>query len=456
MKFKHCCAEAYDKERPTGAVFEAFNQSRYQDALLQCRADITQYTIWHKRHTEPLVRAGVDSIQPLLEIDIKALAELVDLLFHCYTKIGRIEDFSAVLERLRGNINDERWHRKIIYFQALCALFPDWNRDAGRRELKKLEPFEEETDVEIIQLYIDLFGERLTFSARQKLIDRIINLSESKIDHLHYRSLKAINYLLIGDDKKAEYELREAIEEYRVYLKPEKQNTYEKFRYGEAIELFGTLKKDMSILDEAIALFEDLFIADDLTQLGRALVYRNIGDTQRHKNEWALAAESYEKSIKLDPPIIIFKILLSECYFQLGKEVAAVEIIRSIDPKKLNNSEMVDYAFRFCEIAVALAEPEMLNQAENLLRGLQLNSPYFKEIRDAMLLSVLETRIAGKSISIIEKAKRALKDFTRIATRYVILKPNLMGIGLDVGKMIEDVSKGAREHSSNSPNQNLK
>jgi tetratricopeptide (TPR) repeat protein len=455
-KFKHCCAETYDKKRPTEAVFEAFNQSRYRDALLQCRADITQYTIWHKRHTEPLVRAGVDSIQPLLEIDIKALSELVDLLFNCYTKLGMLEDFPAVLERLRRNINDERWHRKIIYFQAICALFPDWNRDAGRRELKKLEPLEDENDVEIIKLYIDLFGMRLTFSTKQKLIDRIINLSESKIDHLHYRGLRATNYLLIGDDKKAEHELREAIEEYRVHLKPEKQNTYEKLKYGETIALFGTLKKDMSILDEAIAVFKDIVIAGDLTQLGRALMYRNIGDTERQKNEWALAAEAYEKASNIDQSVIIYRIFLSECYLQLGKELEALEIIRGIDKKRLDNGEKVDYVFRFAEIAVTLPESGMLNEAEKLLRDLQLNSPYFKEIRDTMLLSVLETRIAGKSISIIGKAKRALKDFTKIATRYLILKPNLMGIGLDVGKIIDDVSKGAREHSSNSPNQKFK
>jgi tetratricopeptide (TPR) repeat protein len=312
-------------------------------------------------------------------------------------KVGASEDFPAVLERLRGNINDERWQRKITYFHSLCALWPDWNEVAGTRELSKLLPFDNETDVEILQLYLDLFKKRLDFSTRQNVIDRIVYLSDRKIDRLHYRGLRAIDYFLIGDEKKAESELTEAINEYRTSRKEDKETTYNKYRLAEALGLLGTIQADTAILDEALAEYEDLLVDEEWTSAGRASLYCSVGDVYRQKAEWKLAVVSYQKALQLDPREI-FKVFLSQCYFQLENVKLATEVIKKVNQERLNDAEMVDYALGFGAIAVGLADAMMLDQSEKLLRSLPVDSAYFGGRRDAMLIAVLDTRVSGGQI----------------------------------------------------------
>lgn len=74
----------------------------------------------------------------LLNVDINAMAELVDLLLLCYDKAGQSREVPECLERLRSNIQGARWQRKITYFQAMHAAFGAGNLDQARRELKRL------------------------------------------------------------------------------------------------------------------------------------------------------------------------------------------------------------------------------------------------------------------------------------------------------------------------------
>jgi hypothetical protein len=79
LKYKGCCAERLPGHQHLGSLTRRFlNEKRYRKALYACRADLTQYTIWHKSHTEPAIRMGMPRIGSLLEIDIRAMASIVD------------------------------------------------------------------------------------------------------------------------------------------------------------------------------------------------------------------------------------------------------------------------------------------------------------------------------------------------------------------------------------------
>ena len=204
LKHKRCCHgrlpghEHLGRRTPT-----LLTQKRYLDALYAARADVTQYTIWHKSHTVPAIRMGRLRWGSLLDIDIRALSELVDTLLFCHVQANRLSDFSAALERLRANIDDQRWQRKIVYFHAMAALGSNWNEPAGRAELRKLGAIEEDDDVETVQVYLDLFGNELTFSQKNDLVDRILARTTKLSDRIHYRGLKAVLYLEIGDTQKS-------------------------------------------------------------------------------------------------------------------------------------------------------------------------------------------------------------------------------------------------------------
>ena len=157
LKFKRCCADRLRSDHNYDLRSQAFlEEGKFKEALYESRAHVTQYTIWHKSHTEPVIRRGLPQGDELLEVDIRALAVIVDNLMFSYIKADMMDEFPAVLERLRGNINHSDWQRKVTYLHALHALWPDWDIEAGRRELKKLGSVADDKDEEILQLYLDL------------------------------------------------------------------------------------------------------------------------------------------------------------------------------------------------------------------------------------------------------------------------------------------------------------
>ena len=422
------------------------DDEKFQEALYACRADVTQYTIWHKSHTEPAIRLGKPEIGSLLEIDIRALAETVDLLLWCHIKTELMAEFPAVLERLRENIGDVRWQRKIVYFHAIHALWPDWEENAGRRELSKLGSLADDEDIETLQLYLDLFDDNLTFSEKQDLIDRILALSVSLSDRLHYKGSKAVLYLTIGDQRRADVELSEIIDTVRPQFSERGLSEYEQYRLAMALSLLGTLRRDPTLLAEAVAIFEKLLDEQELTPSGRANLLALIGETYRYKSDWEKARNAYTEAFAIDTSAI-HKVFLCECFLHLHQLEEARKSLAEVTPDNLSGPQQVDYAFTLAALAIEIGERELLERARASLRSVSVQQPYFRERRDSFLLNVQEALASGASQTLVRRTRRLFADMARSANSYLILKPSIMGIGIDVGKIFEDLLKRGETHA---------
>ena len=270
LTFKRCCAERLPGTAHLGSRTRAFlKEAKFKQALEACRADVTQYTIWHKSHTEPAIRGGMPKRGSLFEIDVRALADIVDTLLWCHIKAEKADEFPAVLERLRDNIKDTMWQRKITYFHAIHALGPDWDETAGRRELKKLGSPVEDDDVETLQLYLHLFADTLSFSKKQTIIDRILNESKKLSDRLHYKGTRAVLHLTIGDQSRAEAEASDAIDEVRSTHSVDELSSYERYRLALLLDFLGTVRREDEMLTEALRLYQNLLEEDELSLSGR-------------------------------------------------------------------------------------------------------------------------------------------------------------------------------------------
>jgi tetratricopeptide (TPR) repeat protein len=396
---------------------------------------------------------GMPKEGSLLEIDIRALADLVDDLMWCHIKTDKMEQFPSVLERLRGNINDPEWQRKIVYFHAMHALWPDWDRNAGRRELRKLGSVADDKDIDVLQLYLDLFGGNLTFSEQEDLVDRILALSKTFNDRFHYKGSRTVLYLTIGDKRKAVAELSEAIEEARAQQDEEGLSGYQRYRLALCLDLLGALRGNKGLLTEAINLYQDLLKTEDLSIKGRAEVLGLLADTHRHNGDWESARDSYLNALKTLPSSI-HKVFLCECLRELEKIDEATKVLEEVTLESLSDSEQADYAFTLAALAIETGEPERLQNAKAILKKVNIPEPYFRERRDALLLNVQEALSSGSSQTLVRRTKSLLSNITRSATSYLILKPSFMGIGIDVGKIFEDMSKRGKNVASapvNSP-----
>jgi tetratricopeptide (TPR) repeat protein len=440
-KYRSCCRPRLPGTSLGHKSRDAIRENNLPKALLYCRADITQYTIWHKSHTDPAMRMGNSKIGPLLDIDIRALADTVDLLCQIYLRVGRQEELPAVLERLRCNILDARWQRKISYFLTLSALWPGWNREAGRLEFKKLGAITpDEDDVEILQLYIDLYAEQISFATRIKLYDRILALTEKMSDRLQYQGAKAFSYLLIGDVESAETELAEVVECCRKQGAIEELTQYGRLKLSNCLELLAVIRRDQNLFDEAIELLKGLLEEDGLTSDGRADLYRQLGDCLRYAGSWGEAEIAYRKALENIPAPII-EVFLSEALLRQGKGNDAITLIDRIVTTGMERPEYEDYVFTFAAIAVETGERNRLEKAKSLLENLNIVEPYFNNRRLELLVHVQATLKSGRSVSIIEATRKLLKGMMRGAGRYLVLQPNLFGLGLNVNSIIADLAK---------------
>jgi len=347
--------------------------------------------------------------------------------------------FRPVLERLRGNINDERWQQKIIYFHALTALGPERRESAARRELKKLGSIAEVNDVEILQLYFDLFHDEIPYAERLKLLDRMVELSRNLKDRLYARGARAVLYFSMSDLKGAEKEMAELLDEVRAEGPASELGSYERYKVAQVIDALGTMRRDPELLMEAIELFKAMG-QDSPTPEGRGHILDLLGEAYKHKGEFKLALEAFENAYVLKPREVI-RVFIAECHFHLRDIAAAKTAIDEASYDALEQAEQADYAYTFAAIAIELGDRERLESAKNILRTTKIPDPYFRERRDAYVLNVQEALMSGTSKGLVDRTRALFGRLTGSLLSYLVLKPSFMGIGVDVGKIIEDMSK---------------
>jgi tetratricopeptide (TPR) repeat protein len=435
-KYKNCCwrrLPGFDiGEQYTAAITER----HLERALVACRADIVQYTIWHKSNTEPALIRGAP-IEKLLKVDIDALAAYVERLFWLYIHTNRIPDWLSVLDRLRKNIQHPHWERKIFYFRALSFLGPDGDPIKAKQELAKVGPITvDEGDVDLLQIYIDLELDDQPFGERLKFIDRILQVSKRRVDQLQYRGAKAVQYLLFGDKTTAERELDEAIR-----LVPENElddslDDYERRLLGRLLQMLASLRHDHSLFRKALGHFKILLSFDTWTPIGRAMLFREIGDCHKYAGSWGDAERAYREALNTNENSLD-RIHLAETFlYQKRVDEASAEIIK-IDHNLLERHENEDYVFTFAAIATWSGKVPELQEAKKLLEELETTEPYFNERRLTLLLGITTALTSG---IVSEEAKVASKPEGGIASassNFLLLQPNFMGIGINFNAIID-------------------
>lgn len=429
-KFKACCNAALREELESNAAFDAFNEGEYKEALKLCRAYFTQYTIWHKRHTQPLLTVKPDLGKRLLFVDIRALSNLVDLMMRCHTKMDSHAEFGPVLERIRDHIDDVRWKQRLIYYRALIATWPNGDEAEGSLILKGVEPIEEVTDPEILELYLNL-NPAVPFEKKRNLILRIIENCDTPTERLQYRTLLGIQLFLICDTEGAKKYISEALQffydEHEGELGP-----YGCDRLAASLSMLGNLSDDGKYQEEARRHLQDLLNFKSLTDQGRSYYHHRLAETWADEGEWQKAKEEYLLSIEYDDTDLS-RIMLAKCEVLLGNLSSALDIIENIDFNPLQAAEKFDYCLALALLADASKNAVHTAKAYHLFGGLEVPEPYFRELRDKTLLSLMNKTIVSPE----PELGLGLRWLTRF-NRYFKLQPAVMGLGVDANKIIED------------------
>jgi len=193
----------------------------------------------------------------------------------------------------------------------------------------------------------------------------------------------------------------------------------------------------------------DLLLKENLwTPSGRANLFRHVGDTYRRKSEWEKASQAYLEAWNVNPSPIL-KVFLSLCLLQLNQTGEAIKTLDEVTSQELSDIERVDYAFALAAVAIETGDRKRLQDAAALLKTLQIRDPLFRDQRNVLLLNVQEAITLGTSLSLIAKTRALFGKLARFAGTYLILRPAFMGMGVDVGKILEEFAK--RQESKSRP-----
>ena len=437
--FGGCCADhlpGFDRGKKLSDVWR---KGDWNAALVIARADFSQYAIWHKTNTEPVMAVPDPAIQHLLSIDIEALDGMAADISTIYFRLGRQNELPSVFERLRSRINDIRWQRKITYHQA---LFADARGDAAGAlaEFAKLEPITaDEKDVGILQLYIQLHGDGLAFARRLAICDQIISLSEKSSDHLQYGGVKAIAYLSIGDFKQAGEEFSKSIAYARKRAEEAPLSTRAKNLFAATLSTLALFTRDKDLFAEAEEKFKEL-LADigAWTPLGRASVMQELGECYRYSGDWKKGEDIYRQAIAVRSSGIA-RVFLAECVLHQGKNAEAAKILDDVVFADLSESEQIDLAYTAAAVAVEIRDRQRMDAAIDLLKRVKSTAPYFEERRLKLIIQLQEIIADGGSPSVLAKIRALLVDPIARLNRYVLLQPNWNGVGVNLNALIDDL-----------------
>jgi tetratricopeptide (TPR) repeat protein len=425
----------FDIGKRYSAAIKAHNA---EQALLLCRADIVQYTIWHKTNTEPVLPRGGAALE-LLRIDVNALADYVERLQWLYRRTDRISDWLSVLDRLRNNIRHPRWQRKIAYFRALFYLAPGGDRGKARDELKQIGPITtDEDDIELLQLYVDLEFDDAPFSTKLAYLDRLLALGEERSNQLQYRGGKAVQYLFINDQAAAERELVQAIDLARGTEAEDPFNNFERHLFGRLLQMLATIRQDGSLFEEAIGHFNTLLLDDDWTNIGRVGVLREMGDCHKYAGAWDKAEASYRAALAVADNQLD-RIHVAECLRNQKQIEASIEQIDRVDRTALGRHEYEDFVFVLSAIAIWSGARARLLEAKDLLERITIAEPYFNERRLKLLVAVTGTLASGSASAEVKAETTKRGGLASLSASFFQLEPNAMSVGVNFDAVIDQL-----------------
>jgi tetratricopeptide (TPR) repeat protein len=441
--FRECCRD-HLPGRQMGETWQEPARKKQWPKVLRClRADLTQYTIYHRTNTVPLMRMMPPEEIEILSIDIEALHESVDQLVGAYGQLERLDEFPAVLERLRPNIDDPRWQRKLTYHQARTAHLLD-DTIGARRELIKLGAIRsEEADVDVLQLHLDINGEAIPLVDKLRFYDRILALTSSRTDRIHYATAKAVELMLADDRPGAVLTADAALTIARASEAEDAFSPNTGLWFAKLLEVAGVVKPMRSYFGEAAErLMRLLAMGDHWTPRGRGHIGFCLGEVLRLAGRWEEAAGAYRVGHDLDgnPACRIFE---ASCLLMQGCKEDAVELIEAVLFDDLDVPEQSDYAIAYAMIAIALRDLDRLDDAATKLKGITPIRQYFANENLCYQVAIERARATIAAGRPVAKSSRLL-DWISSASRWFMIQPNVAGIGVNVNAMVDDVIAARR------------
>ncbi len=427
--FANCCRDKYSK----GTKFktrEYFKEKDYPKALEECRRHITWYILCHKRHTEPLMKFVPEREIKILDIDIKALHSLIEDLGRCYLFNGIINEFGSALDSFKNAIKSDRWITKLNYKKGLWySVFKEDDKSASE-QIRELD-IACTDDLEALSLYYQLLGSTLGISEVLSMLAKLASHNDPAWK-LKYQCLHGLTLYLHDDYSTGLHMMEEAIKEYEL-LDGEMRSEFGDSQLANFIGLYGRLSSNVDLVLKAVKLYDKELTKDfDSFQpeKEKATIYWHRGECLQFARLYDESISSYRISLSLyNNPLVKVFLAQSEIYSkQLDK---ARLTLNNIDSSKFGRSENTDLAMTWTSLASDSLLSSDIEIAKTLIKAARPEQMFFERRR--LELYAMLTELTPKS------SPSFVRRLTQAVNKYIELKPQVFGIGININAIISDI-----------------
>ncbi|MCK4819426.1 hypothetical protein KA005_26875, partial [bacterium] len=158
-------------------------------------------------------------------------------------------------------------------------------------------------------------------------------------------------------------------------------------------------------------------------------LYKLLGESEDGLGNHQDAYDAYLTSLELNSSELT-RVFLARSACNNGECAETRQLLESIDDSLLDESERFDLAIVWALMAATSLVVGDISEAKTRLKAIEAHDPFFIQLRDQWMIALLEAKPKSESGKI--------RNLILSLNKYVILNPNLFGIGLNINRIIDD------------------
>ena len=398
------------------------DSKNYIKAYYVAVAMLSDYLEDVRKHTNRILKDNPVIGRFVLHKDVNALSELADRIFHCIPK-GNTDNWGERFEFIKGLVDAEDWKNECEYYQL---LYYELNNDKGKFS-EQIEAIVKNTkvDVHTDQRMLELLRSVILPSGQ---LTELLKLEDILIEKTKYKFDKAIQLAFVSDNtsaKKSADEVMAELEKEDLYTEDE---VYSQDVIAMMYEMYHNFDPDVKWLEKALHVREKMNIKK-FTEAGKVKYYSDIAYTYWKMGNYEVAEQDFCTSLEYAKTAFA-QIYLLDCLVEQKKIKNLKEYLESVEFEDMG-ADSIDFLIIVGNAAIQLKDNDSIELIKRYIEETNIEVPYYK-----FYLKELELELEKKS----GKIMRLLNKLSPLK-KYLILQPQLNGIGINVEKILEDLKK---------------
>lgn len=422
--FKYCCKPYIGSSHEDYEA--ALENYEYINAYNIEIARLTDYLTKIYAHTIPLLNDENPIGVFLFELDIKAVEEFMENIFYVLGNKKIEDNLEKRFWAISKVIQNERWESLFQFYTILyCNLFEKQNKNQYINEIE----ISTKTDKRLLQVIFSALDYQHGIGKKLEIGSLIIQKSDSKFEQLQYQFSIAIEYYIANDKESSKKYADQVIAELENY-DIEEANICEVIKIAEIYEFYAGIFDRREYYSKAMELYAKCEKSGMLNNSGYSMVYNSMAYLYLKQQMFDTAIEYFNKGFEFEKNNFSL-IHLAETYLYTKIPEKAEEYLKCIEYGSLG-TDVVDYYIVKAKLYIFVDNKEEIKRLISEMKNIDLSRiPLFNDIFNGLINELQKKRDAERSF--IDKMQNICK--------YLILQPNIGGIGIDVGKILDDLDK---------------